>query len=902
MPGMLSRNRVPGGPGSGENKPSVMLWPLVIAVLFSCGPSRRSSELADVPRPSGFVDPDLRTTGASPVLQLWLTEGRYTLPDSPLPEGFTGTTRIPAALDPEPLKVRRVTSLYRGPSPFKAAMEDEGRVSAPPGMSLFVGDEELRYHPNLVGKSWRIGGDSLLVAWPGDALPPVTIVFPEAERLVRRHDFASAGLPPAEFVQHEITLDSRTRDGVLLPAPGVAEWDVTLPSAGPVQFRAWLALSPLPLRSLSSDGAYARLEVVEGGEAVVVDRRFVEPREQFTEWSADLSRWAGRAVTLRIASEGSGEPYFDYVFVGTPSVWGAPSGPVRRVVVIGIDTTRPDHLGFYGYERDTSPELDAVAETSTVFDRAWAPAPRTRPSFRTAFTGRRPLDAVGAKNIGAVFQEHGFATAGIVANVHLQPRFEFHDGFDDWWYDGQAKADAQVDRALGFLERNADRDTFLFLHIMDPHLFYNAPAAFKDMYVTDPAPDLPDIFTRWEVHGWMRGRGIDQQKKEHIEARYDGELRFTSSELGRLFSELDRMEGKTLVVLHSDHGEEMWEHGSFEHNHTVYDEVTRVLLWFRSGPGQQDGVRDHTPVSLADIGPTLFDLTAFPDPPPSDGKSLVPLLLGEDDGAGWRSRPLGVAHLRYGRERWGVVVEDHKYILHTATGEEELYDLAADPNEAKNVAPTKDLAPFRAALAEAHDMQVGRGWRIRVTLTGEAAAGSYRLVLPEPARAAGVIDPESTIEDPANQAWGEKPKRTPEDIGAVTLSEGGQELVFTPGPNPTSGLLYVLFDGDVDPSTTALLRNDAGLVTIASRGKLVWKAGRDEIEVVPGTIVVPPLPEIARIRALRDDGAETTGAERQMLCELGYLKCDEDEPPSVDGQQDDGQHAGADQQPSDEHE
>ncbi|MEQ1501456.1 MAG: sulfatase-like hydrolase/transferase [Myxococcota bacterium] len=478
-----------------------------------------------------------------------------------------------------------------------------------------------------------------------------------------------------------------------------------------------------------------------------------------------------------------------------------------------------------------------------------------------------------------MFQKNGFVTGGIVANVHLQPRFEFDEGFDDWWYDGQAKADAQVDRALAFLERYPDRDTFLFLHLMDPHLFYNAPPAFKDMYAEGDDDGLPDTFTRWDVYGWMKTGRMDEPRMKHIVARYDGELRFMSQELGRLFRSLDRMPGRSLVVVHSDHGEEFWEHRGFEHNHTVYDETTRALLWFRSGPGQANGVVNHTPVTLADIGPTLYELAGFADTPPTDGKSLAPLLLGTDDGAGWENREIGVAHLRYGKERWGVVYQGKKYILHTASGEEELFDLAADPGETKNVSPSTPLEPFRTALATAHGMEVSRGWRIRVDLPGNVGV-PFSFALPVAAASAGVIDPEATIENPSNQAWGEPPHRTPEDIGMVTLSDDRKTLVYTPGPKPADGLLFVTFGADVDPGPTVIRRNDTPLVTIASRAKLSWTAGSEKIEIVPGTVVVPPIGEGPRIRAMMGGDQDLAG-QRQQLCDLGYLDCtgDGDERP-----------------------
>lgn len=854
-----------------------MLW---LSILWFTGctgtsdpPLRRSGD-----RPTAFVDPGIDTTGAGPLVQLWRTPGRYALTPTVLPAGFTPDERFPIALDPTPTKVRKSTKLYAGRTPFKQEVEEEGRVSAPPGMELFVGDQKLDYHPNLLGESWRISGDELVVAWKGDVAPEVSISYPVVATEVRRRDFATAGLEPAAFVLHEVTLDARTRHGLMLPAPSSAEWDLELPQ-GSATFEGWLAISPLQLRTLASDGAYAVLSVVSGGETTEVARQFTKANDAFEPWRVDLSAWAGKKVTLRLATDPYTTPDFDYVFVGSPTVWGPPTGPIRRVVVIGLDTTRPDHFGFNGYARDPTPELDAVARTSLVFDHTWAPAPRTRPSFRTAFTGRRPLDAVGAKNMAAVFQEHGFVTSGIVANVHLQPRFEFDEGFDDWWYDGQAKAVTQVDRAIAFFDHYPDRDSFLFLHIMDPHLFYSAPGRMRDQYVEDPDPDLPDIFNRWEVYGWMKSGRLDERRKKHIVARYDAELASTSLQLGRLFERLDALEGRSLVVLHSDHGEEFWEHGGFEHNHTVYDETTRVLLWFRSGPGQTEGQRISTPVTLADIAPTLFELAKFEDVPPTDGRSLVPLMLGGDPGTGWEDREIGVAHLRYGTERWGVVHRGHKYVLHTASGEEELYDLAADPGETVNLAPKTVLVPYREALARAHSLEIGRGWRIAVDLH-EQVGLPFHIVLPQPAVSVGIVDPEATIENPANTAWGEPPARVPADIGEVVLSEDRTTLTFTPGPHPQKGLLYVRFDADVDPTTTSIVRGDNPLVTLAAKGKLGWRAGRDLVEISPGTIVTPPVGEGPRIRAMMGEGFDLA-AQHQMLCDLGYLKCDGDDTPGT---------------------
>ncbi len=816
-------------------------------------------------RPPGFVDPGLGVPGAGPTFALHRLEGRFTLPDSTLPAGFTPTSRFPIVMGSKHTKERKSNLVYRGESPFHDSVRH--RTGPPTGMRLFVGDTEVDYHPSLRGRSWMLTeDDGLLVAWPGE-LPDqgVTVAWEAARDEFLRRDFGSAGLAPSEFVDLTVTHDRRTRAGLLLPAPATAEWTLTLPG-GPAFFDAWLTMAPMAIDSLRSDGAGVVLQVDAGGETHTVSTKAVAGRAGWEHWRANLSGHGPGPVTVRLITEPGGTHDFDHVFVGAPTVYGAPTGDVRRVVVIGLDTTRPSHFGFYGYSRDTTPGLDAVARTSSVFVNAWTPAPRTRPSFRAATTGRRPLDAVGATNIGEVFQRNGFATAGIVANVHLQPRFDFNQGFDDWWFDGQAKADEQVDRALEFLKRNADRDTYLFLHLMDPHLFYDAPSRYATRYVTDADPELPNVFSRWEVYAMQKQGSLDDRRKAEIVARYDGEMRFMNDQLTRLFDKLDRMPGRSLVVVHNDHGEEFWEHGNFEHNHTLYEEVTRGLLWFRSGPGQQEGARHQTTATLADIAPTLYDLADFDSPPPTDGRSLAPALLGT---APLPDRPIGVAHLRYGTERWGVVHAGHKYVLHTGSGVEELYDLAADSSESTDLSKRTPLQPYRKALAAAHDMPVGRGWRVRPRL--RPATPSLSIVLPQPALHVAIIDPESTRATPVNQAWGETPPRTATDIGSLTLDEARTTLTFTAGSKPWDAVLMVLFDADVPPSEASLIVDGEAVELPQTPGELVWRRGPDSLTFEPGTVLVPPPGEAQRMQALSD-----AGSDRAELCALGYIECDDE--------------------------
>jgi arylsulfatase A-like enzyme len=821
--------------------------------------------------------PDL-SKPAGEVTHLWQTQGTYELAATAYPDGFEPLVPIVLPLTPEPIEdpTSDVTA-WSTTSPYVTQTDD--KRGGPPAFTVQLGDKTLTYARGATGSTapytWKIKGKQLIITTPAELTPETANVsWKRLAPFFERHN-PEISDDPFAFTSYDLTLGRQTRQGLLLTGESVAEWTVTVPEDG-AEFNAWVALEPVPLLEQPTDGGTVFLEVVSGDTTRQAGRTTLKAAsESFAHWRVKLSKWAGQEVTLRLRTASGDANIFDYFFVGAPSISGEAALPPRRVVVIGLDTTRPDHFSYFGYDRETTPEFDAVLRQSAVFPNAWTSAPRTRPSFRSAATGRNPLDAVGAETIGTVLSNHGFATAGFAANVHLQPRFDFSDGFDDWTYAPGATADEQVDRALAFFKARGNRDAFVFLHIMDPHIFYNAPGAFRDMWVTDPDGALPPKFNRWEVYD-MDNRGLlSDQRKAHIEALYDGEMSFMSRELARFFDSLDRLGGRNLVVVHNDHGEEFWEHGGFEHNHTLYQDTTAAIFAIRGGIGAESANRQFdAPVTLQDIAPTLFDFTQIPldARPDTDGRSLRPMLEGAE---GWgQERPIGIAHLRYGKDRWGVVLQQHKYILHTGSGEEEFYDLGSDPGEQQNmIEDAPELAPWRAALGEAHNAQVSSGWRIKGNLTMKA--GEVLTVnLPRAATHAGIIDPEHTIPNPKNQAWGEPPRRTVDEIGTIALAEDGLSFTWTVGERPRDATLYVLFENGEDLSvqgTFMFARDEKRLVKKDALGRWRWRNPQGALTITEGTVLVPPIGEAARMRALSQGTASGEDEAIEMLRAMGYI-------------------------------
>ncbi len=838
--------------------------------LVACTPAPR-----DVPPPRHGDRPDLALDQpAAPAWRLLseLEQGRFELPEHNLPDGHPsdGVYPLPDGWSRESSRGR--LDSYTRDLPLQLPHK---RYRKPPaGLELHIGGEAVDYLRDLDRKrpgksSWAVIGDTLWLAHASDPEtlePPVELVHPATAQQQARLSFGLAGLPAAEFVTTIATLGAETRACLLLPAPGRASWTVTLPQDA--KLRAGLGIHPrIDLSLPESDGV--RYELLVDGKQVWSQKIDVE--EAFEDVEVDLGSWAGQEVELTLATSPGANSVGDLALWSNPFIASGSSQP-RRVVVIGIDTLRPDHTGVHGYGRATSPELDLLAEGAYVFEHAYAPAPRTKPSFRSAFTGSYPLPAIQTPTFGEILGAHGFVTGGYSANVHLVPRFGFSDGFDDWHYDNGAKADEQVDRALTWLERHRDVDSFLFLHIMDPHVFYAAPGRFENMFVEGkPSQKLPTRFNRWEIERLDASGKLDEDEYRYIEGRYDGEVRYTSSELGRLLTTIDGLPGETLLVVHTDHGEEFWEHGGFEHNHSLYDELVRAVLWFRPPGGWAGGPhRIDTQVGLIDIAPTLYDLLGVPrsEWPAMAGSSLAPYLDPSRDqereslDTSLSDRPLHVGYLMYDKERWAVVWQGGKYILQTISGEEELYDLDQDPSEQKNLVQERasELPAWRERLAQATGWPVGSG--LRLELKGRKGL-PFELVFPVPVAEAGVLDPEANRSRRANLEWGEEPRATPDQVATVTLSADGTRVRVEPGSR-ASGTVYVLFGEDVP--TTMRFEGDTTARDLSVVAQDQAFEG-NHLSLVPGTLIVPKDSMAQRVNQKDEDDATI-----EALRELGYVE------------------------------
>lgn len=415
----------------------------------------------------------------------------------------------------------------------------------------------------------------------------------------------------------------------------------------------------------------------------------------------------GLAALLLVAGCSSGDP--------PDRSYAAPrSRP--HILIYMVDTLRADHLGVYGWHRDTSPHLDRLAGDGVVFETAYAPSSWTRASVASLLTGLPPVEH------GATSRRHrlpprlklvsehlsglGYRTHAVVTNPHVVEHWGFDQGFDRFvvlgtdderWADVDA---GRVNRELQDLLPGPEAPpTFLYVHTIDPHAPNDPVEPYDRLFTEEPRPAL------------RVGRldpGVDPAELENLVALYDAEIRYADDHFGELIEELRRrgVYDDTLIVFVSDHGEEHLDHGRGGHGQQLFEEVVRVPLVVKFPGGELAGRRVEVPASLLDVAPTVLRAAGDEVAPELDGIDLARMAREPSEAAG-RPLFLDLELRRYDdtlHVARGVVYRGHKYIEEVLPEPRRmLFDLASDPGEKRNLLADDPAAgePF-AAMLENH--------------------------------------------------------------------------------------------------------------------------------------------------------------------------------------------------------
>jgi len=386
----------------------------------------------------------------------------------------------------------------------------------------------------------------------------------------------------------------------------------------------------------------------------------------------------------------------------------AASGNRHNVLLVTIDTLRADHLGVYGYKRSTSPRIDAIARTGTVFESAYTFWPKTRGSMAVMLTGRRPSRNGYSKThpvlldfnptLASVLKEAGYRTAAIVDNPNVAAQNGYAKGFDSYresWEEGALATEADrmraiTDGAIAFLRgASPERPFFLWVHYVNPHAPYTPSPPFDTIFRGPAAVAGPRLRVVPGFHGGIPKRWAvrGQDRLGYYVAQYDGEIAAVDQEVGRIMDALEATAGgkKTVMVLTSDHGESLGEHDYyFDHGEDLFEPSLAVPLVVKV-PGGKAGVRSRVFASTLDVAPTVLDAVKVSYPPELGGISLLGELVGKT--AAGRER------LFAQNDRNLVATWDRRFkIVGTPTDDGmryALYDRASDSGETRDVSKAR---------------------------------------------------------------------------------------------------------------------------------------------------------------------------------------------------------------------
>ncbi len=442
------------------------------------------------------------------------------------------------------------------------------------------------------------------------------------------------------------------------------------------------------------------------------------------------------------------------LFIPTGSQPFKPLGQLPRIVLITIDTLRPDHLGYYGYKSAHTPNIDAIASKGVVFKNTYAPAPRTGPSHISILTGLYPNHhgavqnymwlSEGTLSLPEILSSHGYKTAAFISGFPLTNESSGLAHHFDFYYDdlstisfipevvtklrlfnlvntfgsklsykvisNERKASWTTELVLNWLDANKDQQFFLWVHYFDPHIPYQPPLKYRNVKIGSVSGDWYS-YSAQERENFVKHPEIIQQEIDF----YDGEISYVDAQIGQIVKTLNDwgIMKNTLLIITADHGESLGEHNYYFAHGDLYNTCLKIPLVFFYPSGKLKHQIISNDARLIDITPTILDILDIKSDFSFDGRSLFPLFNNQetvDD-----DQMIFASVLKNHQKMYCVKDHNYKLIWNSATWSEqrnveyeELYDLQRDPNETINLIESKPviLPTMRRALKTFRDTKM----------------------------------------------------------------------------------------------------------------------------------------------------------------------------------------------------
>ena len=452
----------------------------------------------------------------------------------------------------------------------------------------------------------------------------------------------------------------------------------------------------------------------DGKDPVTLASESLKPRgldaePESTTIKTSLSEYAGQIAQLSFQCDAVPLEYADRAAVhwkgeltGSSSLEASrneKSSPPKSIVLISLDTLRADHLGCYGYEKETSPFLDSFARECTVFERAYSHAPSTLASHGVMLTSLYPALHRGeystqtalrsdVPTIAEILKGEGYTTVAFTGGGQLDREFKVDRGFD-LYEQVERNFEKTVTISSSWLQENKPGKFFLFLHTYQVHAPYEPPKKYRNLFTKGYAGPLSCPVDRPDIEKLENAGTLTPEDVQYVKGLYNEEIRFTDDCLKRFIQWMKehQLYDDSLIIITSDHGEEFGEHGVVgTHSHTQYEELLHVPLIIKWPQGRLQPGRISTLVRLADLLPTVLECVGLPSLPGAVGTSVIPLV--EEPRNAIDRECYGqmekVVEESLNFDHWKVIV-NRMTTLSNRTRNLELYNLGKDPRETEEI-------------------------------------------------------------------------------------------------------------------------------------------------------------------------------------------------------------------------
>ena len=673
----------------------------------------------------------------------------------------------------------------------------------------------------------------------------------------------------------KVTLASELRSVLFAPTPSTYRFTLKIPKKASLDFGYGIMSESW---EDGNTGAHFEISLIDTNAkeyalfAESINPNRIRSDRTWFDHRIDLADYANQEVILRMKTRKIESTeinpnvalsnHFDYAVWSNPILISADRKDDKlNVILISYDTLRADHLGCYGYPRNTSPNIDQFAKGAALFKNAFSTASWTIPAHGSLFTSLLPkahgatADTSGEVReilpladshvtLAEILRDKGYITGAFTGGGFVAPSIGFHQGFDTyydrrviedawsqdenvWWDEEyQSGIDKIFEKAVGWLDRHRHRPFFFFFHTFEVHTPYNRHFFTQGLQSGRFTSDKFDYNKQWGEEWFLEAlRTATDEEKAYIIAQYDGGIYYADGFIGKLLNQLDTMQlsKDTMIVFLSDHGEEFWDRFpqmTGQHGHSPYDELLHVPLII-SHPSWQSGTVIDQQVSLIDVFPTVLEALGIPyDSRSIHGRSLVPLMT---ESSGHSNN--GVVYseqLFWGPCRQSVRMPPFKYIYTpnlTEIGssyvgvdfhgvgmpvfgkmrQEELYHLVDDPMEKNN------LASQNAALAKNLRKQVRDVFEIVTARWIGDSEGEHQNLSSTPDAVVihleGVIKPIETVDVVSRDGgkWSTKDGRL-----KMTSSGVGDTYLTFDDPTHTKPDIYLIHVHYGDKTTTRL--------------------------------------------------------------------------------------------------